>query len=79
MIRRCRVSRRRPSSYNRITSHRKAIQVINISGNQVGHLPRACVNKLAPLIDARRVFVEGKINDGNMTGAGTGTQYSISM
>lgn len=42
-----------------------AIQVKNIAGMQVGHIPRAIASKLAPLLDQHRVTVEGVIRDGN--------------
>ncbi|KAI5123845.1 hypothetical protein M0805_005664 [Coniferiporia weirii] len=54
---------------------RNAIQVKNIAGNQVGHIPRAIATKLSPLLDQRRITVEGIIHDGNLTGHA----YSISM
>ncbi|THH08085.1 hypothetical protein EW145_g2943 [Phellinidium pouzarii] len=54
---------------------RNAIQVKNIAGNQVGHLPRAIAGKLAPLLDRRRITVEGIIHDGNLAKR----SYSISM
>lgn len=38
---------------------RNAIQVLNISGMQVGHIPRNVASKLAPLIDRNLVIVEG--------------------
>jgi len=40
---------------------RNAIQVLNISGQQVGHLSRNVVEKLAPLIDRNLIAVEGLI------------------
>ena len=36
-----------------------AIQVLNISGTQVGHIPRNISSRLAPLIDRNQVTVEG--------------------
>ena len=36
-----------------------AIQVLNISGTQVGHIPRNISSRLAPLIDRNLVTVEG--------------------
>ncbi|TDL17295.1 hypothetical protein BD410DRAFT_794458 [Rickenella mellea] len=54
---------------------RNAIQVKNISGIQVGHIPRNIAGKLAPLLDRDAVNVEGVIHDGNLTGKA----YSISM
>jgi SWI/SNF-related matrix-associated actin-dependent regulator of chromatin subfamily A3 len=38
---------------------RNAIQVMNISGAQVGHIPRNIALKLAPLMDRNLVSVEG--------------------
>lgn len=38
---------------------RNAIQVLNISKTQVGHIPRNIASKLAPLIDRNLVTVEG--------------------
>ncbi|KAH8119200.1 SNF2 family N-terminal domain-containing protein [Phellopilus nigrolimitatus] len=54
---------------------RNAIQVKNIAGAQVGHIPRTIAAKLAPLLDRRLISVEGIIHDGNLTGHA----YSISM
>lgn len=47
------------------TRARNAIQVKNISRVQVGHIPRGVAAKLAPLMDAKQITVEGVINDGN--------------
>lgn len=44
---------------------RNAIRVDNISGAQVGHIPRNVAAKLASLLDRGSVTVEGVINDGN--------------
>ncbi|KAI0675019.1 SNF2 family N-terminal domain-containing protein [Trametes maxima] len=54
---------------------RNAIQVKNIGGTQVGHIPRTVASKLAPLMDAGLVTVEGIMHEGNITGF----QYSLSM
>lgn len=40
---------------------RNAIQVLNISGAQVGHIPRKIAEKLAPLIDSNQIAVEGAL------------------
>lgn len=40
-----------------------AIQVVNISGTQVGHIPRNVASKLAPLIDRNYVTIEGELPD----------------
>lgn len=44
---------------------RNAIQVMNIGGTQVGHLPRNVAGKLAPLMDQGLVTVEGVMHEGN--------------
>lgn len=46
---------------------RNAIQVKNIAGQQVGHIPRENASNLAPLLDQRLVTVEGVILEGNRT------------
>ncbi|KAJ7287410.1 SNF2 family N-terminal domain-containing protein [Mycena rebaudengoi] len=46
---------------------RNAIQVKNIGQTQVGHLPKKVASKLAPLLDARLVNVEGVMITGNLT------------
>lgn len=46
---------------------RNAIQVKNIAGQQVGHIPRDNASNLAPLLDQRLVNVEGVILEGNCT------------
>ncbi|KAK7053402.1 hypothetical protein VNI00_004028 [Paramarasmius palmivorus] len=56
---------------------RNAIQVLNIGRTQVGHIPRDIAVHLAPLLDARKVTVEGVIHDGNLTGR-RGT-YTLTM
>ncbi|KAF9222676.1 hypothetical protein BS17DRAFT_708165 [Gyrodon lividus] len=53
---------------------RNAIQVMNIGGTQVGHIPRNIASKLAPLLDQRLVAVEGVMHEGNLTGF----SYSLS-
>ncbi|KAJ7217931.1 SNF2 family N-terminal domain-containing protein [Mycena pura] len=45
--------------------NRNAIQVQNIGSVQVGHLPKAVVAKLAPLLDQGLVTVEGIMIQGN--------------
>ncbi|PFH50907.1 hypothetical protein AMATHDRAFT_3537 [Amanita thiersii Skay4041] len=47
---------------------RNAIQVLNISRIQVGHIPRKVAANLSPLLERRAISVEGVINDGNLTG-----------
>ncbi|PVF99077.1 hypothetical protein CPB86DRAFT_784078 [Serendipita vermifera] len=47
---------------------RNAIQVVNISGRQVGHLPRLVASRLAPLMDQDLVSVEGTMTSGNLRG-----------
>jgi SWI/SNF-related matrix-associated actin-dependent regulator of chromatin subfamily A3 len=44
---------------------RNAIAVQNIGRAQVGHIPRQMAAKLASLIDAGLVTVEGTMNEGN--------------
>lgn len=44
---------------------RNAIQVKNIAGQQVGHIPRTDAAQLAPLLDQRVISVEGIILEGN--------------
>ncbi|OSX66693.1 hypothetical protein POSPLADRAFT_1131555, partial [Postia placenta MAD-698-R-SB12] len=46
---------------------RNAIQVMNIGGTQVGHLPRNVAGKLAPLMDQGLVTVEGVMHEGNQS------------
>ncbi|RSH83079.1 uncharacterized protein EHS24_006736 [Apiotrichum porosum] len=38
-----------------------AVQVINAAGTQVGHIPRAVAGRLAPLMDANLLTVEGRM------------------
>ncbi|KAF8919761.1 SNF2 family N-terminal domain-containing protein [Mucidula mucida] len=47
---------------------RNAIQVLNISRTQVGHLPMNVASKLAPLLDQHLVNCEAIIHDGNLSG-----------
>ncbi|KAK2463186.1 hypothetical protein APHAL10511_004841 [Amanita phalloides] len=54
---------------------RNAIQVKNISGIQVGHIPRQIASQLATLLDRRAVTVEGVMNEGNLSRS----CYSLSM
>ncbi|PCH43964.1 hypothetical protein WOLCODRAFT_133049 [Wolfiporia cocos MD-104 SS10] len=54
---------------------RNAIQVKNIGGTQVGHVPRNVAAKLAPLMDKSLVTVEGVMHEGNLIGC----PYSLSM
>ena len=44
---------------------RNAIAVQNIGRTQVGHIPRQIAAKLAPIIDAGLITVEGTMNEGN--------------
>lgn len=44
---------------------RNAIQVKNIGGTQVGHIPRNVASKLAPLMDNGFITVEGVMHEGN--------------
>ncbi|KAI0049881.1 hypothetical protein FA95DRAFT_1588021 [Auriscalpium vulgare] len=48
---------------------KNAIQVINIGNTQVGHLPRDIALKLAPLMDQKKVTLEGTMRDGNLRGS----------
>ncbi|KAA1471714.1 hypothetical protein DENSPDRAFT_837772 [Dentipellis sp. KUC8613] len=54
---------------------RMAIQVKNIGGTQVGHLPRTVASRLSPLLDRQLVTVEGTMNEGNLRGF----SYSLSV
>ncbi|KAI9572249.1 SNF2 family N-terminal domain-containing protein [Boletus coccyginus] len=54
---------------------RNAIQVKNIGGDQVGHIPRNVASRLAPVLDQKLVTVEGVMHEGNLSGSG----YSLSM
>lgn len=42
---------------------RNAIQIVNIAGEKVGHLSRDVASRLSPLIDTKRVTVEGLMKD----------------
>ncbi|TFK94573.1 hypothetical protein K466DRAFT_509225 [Polyporus arcularius HHB13444] len=55
---------------------RNAIQVKNIGGTQVGHIPRNVAAKLAPLIDSGLITVEGVMHEGNLGGSHA---FSLSM
>ncbi|KAJ2925137.1 hypothetical protein H1R20_g11960, partial [Candolleomyces eurysporus] len=57
---------------------RNAIQVKNISRQQVGHLSRGVASQLSPLLDKKLITVEGVINDGNLTGS-SGYTLSITL
>ncbi|KIJ49379.1 hypothetical protein M422DRAFT_65895 [Sphaerobolus stellatus SS14] len=59
--------------HNRFDSN--AIQVLNISGEQVGHLPRNIAAKLSPLMDRDLITVEGVIHQGNIGKA----EYSMAI
>jgi SWI/SNF-related matrix-associated actin-dependent regulator of chromatin subfamily A3 len=37
-----------------------AIQVMNVRGQQIGHIPRTVASNLAPFMDSRRPLVEGE-------------------
>ncbi|KAI0256048.1 SNF2 family N-terminal domain-containing protein [Lactifluus subvellereus] len=54
---------------------RNAIAVQNIGRTQVGHIPRQIAAKLAPLIDAGLITVEGTMNEGNLRSF----NYSLSV
>ncbi|KAG9316303.1 hypothetical protein JVU11DRAFT_2334 [Chiua virens] len=54
---------------------RNAIQVKNIGGAQVGHIPKNAATRLAPLLDRRLITVEGVMHQGNLCGF----SYSLSM
>ncbi|KAI0478113.1 SNF2 family N-terminal domain-containing protein [Xylaria cf. heliscus] len=41
---------------------RNAVRVNNIMGNQIGHLPRILVKKLAPYLDRGEIVLEGVLN-----------------
>jgi len=49
----------------RIRNLRNAIKVINISGMQVGHIPKDIAAKIALLIDRKLVTIEGTMLSGN--------------
>lgn len=46
---------------------RNAVKVFNAANVGVGHLPRGVAAKLAPLMDAGHVTVEGRVLQGNIT------------
>ncbi|KAG0704509.1 SNF2 family N-terminal domain-containing protein [Suillus ampliporus] len=54
---------------------RNAIQVKNIGGTQVGHIPKQAAAKLAPLLDRGVITIEGIMHAGNLSGF----SYSLSM
>ncbi|KAG2129835.1 SNF2 family N-terminal domain-containing protein [Suillus bovinus] len=54
---------------------RNAIEVRNIGGTKVGHVPKAAAAKLAPLLDRGAITVEGVMHEGNLSGF----SYSLSM
>ncbi|VDB95911.1 unnamed protein product [Peniophora sp. CBMAI 1063] len=45
-----------------------AVKITNMSGEQVGHIPKEVAAKLAPLMDKKLVRPEGVMNSGNMNG-----------
>ncbi|KAJ7703076.1 SNF2 family N-terminal domain-containing protein [Mycena rosella] len=57
---------------------RNAIQVKNIDSAQVGHIPKNIAGKLAPLLDANIVSVEGVMIQGNMV-AGAKVIYTLDI
>ncbi|KAG1890243.1 SNF2 family N-terminal domain-containing protein [Suillus subluteus] len=54
---------------------RNAIEVKNIGGTKVGHVPKQTAAKLAPLLDRGAITVEGVMHEGNLSGF----SYSLSM
>ncbi|KAG2055432.1 hypothetical protein BDR06DRAFT_911542 [Suillus hirtellus] len=54
---------------------RNAIEVRNIGGNKVGHVPKQTAAKLAPLLDRGAITIEGVMHEGNLSGF----SYSLSM
>ncbi|KAG2362277.1 SNF2 family N-terminal domain-containing protein [Suillus spraguei] len=54
---------------------RNAIEVKNIGGTKVGHVPKQTAAKLAPLMDRGAITVEGVMHEGNLSGF----SYSLSM
>lgn len=40
---------------------RNAIKCLNMSGDQIGHIPRTIAAKLAPFMDAHQLYVEGRL------------------
>lgn len=53
-----------------------SIEVLNGSGVQVGHIPRGVAEKLAPLMDAQQITVEGRMIAQNVDGA---KHYKLAM
>lgn len=45
-----------------------AIQVLNIGGTQVGHIKRQVAERLAPMMDANDISIEGIMQEGNIMG-----------
>lgn len=54
---------------------RNAIEVRNIGGTKVGHLPKQTAAKLSPLLDRGAITAEGVMHEGNLSGF----SYSLSM
>ncbi|KAG2126297.1 SNF2 family N-terminal domain-containing protein [Suillus clintonianus] len=54
---------------------RNAIEVQNIGGTKVGHVPKQTAAKLAPLLDRGMITIEGVMHEGNLSGF----SYSLSM
>ncbi|KAG1777727.1 SNF2 family N-terminal domain-containing protein [Suillus placidus] len=54
---------------------RNAIEVKNIGGTKVGHVPKQTAAKLSPLLDRGAITVEGVMHEGNLSGF----SYSLSM
>ncbi|KAG2342905.1 hypothetical protein BDR05DRAFT_963717 [Suillus weaverae] len=54
---------------------RNAIEVKNIGGSKVGHVPKQTAAKLSPLLDRGAITVEGVMHEGNLSGF----SYSLSM
>ncbi|CAK9786233.1 unnamed protein product [Cutaneotrichosporon oleaginosum] len=46
-----------------------AVQVLNASGVQVGHIPRGVAARIAPLMDGRLITVEGRMIGQNLDGS----------
>lgn len=51
-------------------------QVINATGQQVGHVPRAVAAKIAPLMDHNLIAVEGRMIGQNLDRA---LHYKLKM
>lgn len=73
---------------------RNAIEVKNIGGTKVGHVPKQTAAKLSPLLDRGAITVEGVMHEGNCKSAAhtiqvgfpetmkyivSGFSYSLSM